>query len=315
MLTVDQIWDDAEEIFGHCNEPKLLRWITDAVRLLANKGEIDPLVGFVDLCISNGCVTLPREVETVLAVNIGGHPALGRDELFSFHLNGPGDFCTPCDWTWVNVGGFPTYRDLQCPGKLVAFLDKEEDEGTELRVFGFDSQNRPLRTQRGDQWEDGILIPTIFGYALPDVNSPEVSRIVNIVKSPTKGNVRLSTFDNSSTTGTLLGVFEHDELIPRYRRIRVNSNRGWVRMMYRRRTFDLTTRYDRIFLHSRLALLLACRAVKKYAETDLGAALAFEAQATRLLSEQESVIMAPVSSPIQVHDRNGMKLPCNEDIS
>lgn len=314
MLVAEHIRDDAEEVFGHCNEPKLFRYITDSVRLLANKGEIDPLVGSVDLCVDGQCVSLVREIETVLAVNIGGHPALGRDELFSFHLNGPGDFCTPCDFTWVNSGGFPTYRDLRCPGKLVAALDRPEDAGKMLKVFGFDDQNRPLRTQVGAGWVDGYLVPTVFGYPLPDAGAPTVGRIVDIQKDPTIGNVRLSTFDNSTTSGTLLGVFEPDETLPRYRRIRINRNCSWVRIQYRRRSLDVTSWNDRIYLHSRLALVLAMRAVKKYSEADLGSALGFEAQATRLLTEQESVLSAPVNNPVQVDDRVSIKLRCGDEI-
>lgn len=303
MLTVDEIYEEASEIFGHCDQPKLLRWITDAVQLLANKGEIDPLVGFVDICVDGSCVTLPREVETVLGVNIGGHPALGRDETFSFHLNGPGDYCTPCNYTWTNSGGFPTYRDLRCPGKLIAFLDSAEDEGKELRVFGFDDENRPLRTKVGNTWQDGYLVPTIFNYALPDSTAPVISRITSIRKAVTVANVRLSSFDNSSSSGTLLGVYEHDETEPRYRRIKLHHSASWVRLMYRRRSLELRTTRDRIFLHSRPALLLAMHAIKAYRQTDLAAAVQYEAQATRLLTERESVLTAPVSSPVQVSDR------------
>lgn len=315
MLTVAEIFDDAKEIFGHCLEPKLFRKITDAVQLLANKGEIDPLVGFVDLCVDGQCITLPREIETVLALNIGGHPSLGRDELFSFHLNGPGDTWTPCfDYTWVNSGGFPTYRDLPCPGKLVAFLDNSADNGKKIRVFGYDDQNRPLRTKVGNSWEDGYLVPTVFGYALPEEGAPVISRITDIVKDKTVANVRLSSFDNSSSSGTLLGVFEPDETKPRYRRIKINRNCQWVRICFRRRTLDVASVNDRIYLHSRLALVLAMRAVKKYDETDLAAALQFEANATRLLTERESVLASPVGSPMQVNDRTGLKSRGEDDI-
>lgn len=316
MLTVAEIYDDAKEIFGHCLETKLFRKITDAVQLLANKGEIDPLVGYVDLCADGQCITLPREIETVMAVNIGGRPSLGRDELFSFHLNGPGDTWVPCqDYTWINSGGFPTYRDLKCPGKLIAFLDNSADNGAKVRVFGYDDQNRPLRTQVGNSWEDGYLVPTIFGYALPDQNAPVISRITDIVKDKTVANVRLSSFDNSSNSGTLLGIFEPDETKPRYRRIRINRDCEWVRICFRRRTLDINSTNDRIFLHSRLALVLAMRAVKKYDETDLGAALQFEANATRLLTEREAVLAPPVGTPMQVNDRVGLKTWGEDDIS
>lgn len=309
MFLVETIWDEAKEIFGHCNEKKLLRWISDAIQLLANKGEIDPLVGFLDICTCGKCVTLPREVATVLAVNIGGHPTLGHDQIFSFHLNGPGDCCTPCGYDWYDTGSFPTYRDLQCPSKLIAFLDNQEDEGKLLRVFGFDEQNRPLRTKVGNNYEDGYRVPTIFGFALPESDAPKVSRITDIVKDVTVGNIRLSSFDNSTFTGTLLGIYEHDETYPRYRRIRLGTNcGGWVRIMYRRSTYELRSQKDRILLHSRPALMLALHAIQKYRESDLVSAVQFEVHATRLLTEQESVLTSPVSSPIQVNDRNSIKL-------
>lgn len=295
--------EDAEEIFGHCLERRLFVQIQDAVELLANKGEIDVLIGYVDLCVDGQCVTLPREIETILGVNIGGHPALGHDEVFSFHLNGPGDFTTTCDYSWFNTGTFPTYRDLRCPSKVIAFLDSEEDSGKLIRVFGFDDQNRPLRTQVGDTWEDGYRVPTIFGYALPDSSAPTISRITSIVKDRTVGNIRLSSFDNSTFTGTLLGVFEPDETLPSYRRIRVNRACSWLRMMYRKRSAKIYSVKDRILLHSRPALILAMQAIKKYREFDLGTALQLEAQATRLLTERQSVLDCPVGNPIQVVNR------------
>lgn len=307
MLIVSEIWDEAREIFGHCNEEKLLRYISDAVKLLANKGEIDPLIGYLDICTAGRCVTLPREVELVLAVNIGGRPSLGHDELFSFHLNGPGDCNVTCDFDYFNVGSFPTYRDLPCPAKLIAFLDRPEDEGATLRVFGFDDQNRPLRTEVNGAWEDGLLVPTIYGYAVPASTDPVVSRITDIVKSPTIGNIRLSSFDNSTSSGTLLGIYEPTELHPRYRRIRVSTGSNWVRICYRKKTVDVTSQNDRILLHSRLALELAMHAIQKYRERDLGLAMQFEAQATRILTEQESVLTNPIGNPIQVNDRNGMR--------
>lgn len=306
MLLVSDIFDDAKDVFGHCSEPRLFRWITDAIELLANKGEVDTLVGYVDLCVSGQCVTLPREVETILAVNIGGHPSIGRDELFSFHLNGPGDFTTGCRFEWFNTGSFPTYRELACPSKLIAFLDSEEDSGKMIRVFGFDDQNRPLRTKVGNVWEDGYRVPTIFGYALPDSTAPTISRITDIVKDRTVGNIRLSSFDNSTSSGTLLGIFEPDETKPNYRRIKIGRSCDWVRIAYRKRSAQIFSINDRILLHSRPALILAMMALKKYREFDLGTAMQLEAQATRLLTEKEAVLTSPTPNPIQVNTEGGL---------
>ena len=314
MILVSEVWDEIKEVWGHCNEKKLLRWLTDAVQLLSNKGEIDCLVGYVDLCSSGRCITLPREIETVLSVNIGGNPSRGRDELFSFHINGPGEYRNSCDWTWDNSGQFPTYRDLSCPSKLVAFVEEPADAGVELRVFGFDQENRPLRTNANGVWSDGLLVPTIYSYALPATTDPLVSRITAIVKGKSVANIRLSSFDNSTFTGTLLGIFEPDETKPLYRRIRINTNDSWVRLCYRKRSLELISQSDRILLHSRPALILAMHAIKKFREMDIASAVQFEAHATRLLTEREETLTSPIFSPIQVEDRNTLKLRGCEDL-
>lgn len=306
MIIVSEIFDESKKIFGHCNEPLLFRQITDAIELLANKGEIDPLVGFVDLCVSGKCVTLPREVETVLAVNICGRPAQSRDQLFEFHLNGPGSRDCSCRWDWADGGQWPTYKDIVCPSKLIAFLDSPQDAGKTLKVFGFDEQNRPLRTEVNGVWQDGYLVPTIYGYALPDANAPLVSRITAIVKDLTVADVRLSSFDSSSTTGLLLGVFEPDETKPEYRRIKISPCGPWVRIGYRKRTYEVRTVNDRILLHSRPALLLAMRAFKFYNDGDLANGNAYEANATRLLTEKERSYTGPGGNPIQVVDLNSI---------
>ena len=307
MFLVSEIFEDAQTILGFNRQDKVFLWITDAIELLAQKGEIDPLVGFVDICIDGGCITLPREIETVLACNIGGRPALGHDQLFSFHLNGPGDFATSCGYTWDDSGLHPVYRDLKCPSKIVAFLDNAEDAGSTLRVFGYDDQQRPLRTKVGTEWQDGYLVPTIFGYAVPEVGAPTVSRITGIVKSVTAGSIRLSSFDNSTSTGTLLGVFEADETVPRYRRLRIhNTGCGWVRLCYRKRTARVRSVNDRILLHSRPALVLALHALKFYRDSDLANGNAYEANATRLLTEREATLTGVGGSPLQVDDRNSV---------
>lgn len=311
MFLVKEIFAEAKKIFRVCDETLLFEKISDAIELLANKGEIDPGIGYLDICAdASACLTLPREVETILALNLDGHPTIGRNPLHTFHLNGPGDFLTV--WrSWTDVGNFPTYRDLPCPGKLVAYLDSQEDENKELRVFGHDDQNRPLRTQVGGVWSDGYLVPTVFGFALPDANAPTISRISHVVKANTVADVRLSSFDNSSTvnstTGTLLGIFEPNETKPLYRRIKIWRKACWVRICYRKRTYRVFSQYDRILLHSRLALILAMRAVRFYDDTDIANATTYEAHAVRILTEKESTLEGPALTPIQVDDRNSIK--------
>lgn len=303
-MLVSDIYADAEKILGTCDQAKILDRLTEAVDILTTHGEFDPLVGHVDICTDGLFVSLPREVETVLALNINGRPAVGRDSFFTFHYNGPGD-CgwQSCDLSWQDLGNFPTFRDIKCPSKLVAFVDKQEDEGAEVWVYGFDQQGNEVRTQIGSEWKRGYLVPTIYGYALPASDAPTFSRVTGIRKDPTAGVIRISSFDTSTYTGTLLAIMDWDDEESVYRRIKLSRNCGdWVRLKYRKRLFKLRYVTDPIPVRSQAALKMMLRAVKYYDEADIGTAEAYEATAARLESQKQMFTNPPTQSPIQVDD-------------
>lgn len=306
MFPVQDIYEDAKTIIGTCDDPTLLRRLTEAVELLANKGDFDPLIGVVDICVQDQCVTLPREIETPLAVNISGFPTVGRDFLFNFHLNGPGDHCREtCDWSWQDGGESPVYRELKVPSRLVAFVTDAEDADSELWVYGYDKNNVWIRTKEGSTWFDGYRVPTIFGVSVPDASAPEFARIVRVRKEITVAPIRLSSYDNSLTTGTLIGIYRHDETEPMFRKIKLNRGCVWARIAFRRRTFKLTSLEDLIPLHSSAAVLMMLRAVKAYGpDNDLAAGAGFEATAARWIAEEQETRQPPVVFPVQINPRN-----------
>jgi len=306
MIQVTEVYDEAKKIVGNCDDVRLYRWMCDAVQLIANKAELEGYKGWVDICTNcETCVTLPREVDTVLAVNIGGKPTLGQHQLFNFHLNGPGD-CNPLtSWTWQDQGKWHcTYRDLILPSKLVVYLETDLDNNKSFLVHGFDSNGHPLWHEIGGERRRGLLIPTVYGYAIPDADAPEVGRITGIEKEDMVGMCRLSTIDNSGNTGVLLGVYEPDERLPQYRRIKLGQRCSWVRIAYRKSHPRIDSRYDRLPLLSRRAFLLAMRAIKSYEEIDFANAHAFEADAARLELEAQMAVEPPTYFPIQVMDLN-----------
>jgi hypothetical protein len=312
MFQVDDILDEAKKIAGSCAEPKLFKWVSDAIQLIANKGTFDPYMGWVDLCVSGGnCVTLPREVETPIAINIGGRPALGRDQLFSFHQNGPGDCTQGCRWTWDDKGFSVLYRDLSAPSQVVARLQRDEDAGKELIVYGHDEKGYPVRQLRGGTLQDGWAVPTIAGgFSGVDAEAPTFSRITRIRKAETLGVVELRT-----VAGEVLGVYEPDETDPWYRRIKLGRNAPWVRLAYRKAHPNIKSRYERIPLRSRLGFLLALRAVKAYHETDLANGHAFEADAIRMETEAQEACDSPTMAPLQVIDiGNGIASKSDWDV-
>jgi hypothetical protein len=306
MFQVNDIYDEAKKIVGNCDEVRFFRWLGDAVTLIANKGDFEAFKGFCDICAEGKkLVTLPREVQTVLAVNIGGRPTLGFGQLFNFHTNGPGDCTTRCEWSWYDQGDwFCTYRDLTFPTQLVAYSQTPVDNGKTLIVFGFDQNGLKVRRQENGVWLDGWRLPLVYGYAIPDVDAPYFSRIIQVQKDLTAGSVRLGTIDSSGTSGTVLGIYEPDELLPQYRRIRLGRPADWCRIAYRRPIPVFSSRWDRIPLMSRIGFLNAVRAVKFYFDNDLANSHAYEADAARMELEAQSQLEAPTYFPLQVINRN-----------
>lgn len=315
MFTVRDIYEDAQNILGTCSDTTLFRRVTEAVELIANKGDFDPLLGVVDIRVHDRCITLPPEIETPLAINISGRPTIGHDFLFNFHINGPGDFHHfKCDWTWQDGGESPVYRELSEPSRLIAFVTDPDDAGKELWAYGYTPANEWIRTKEGNDWKDGYRVPTIYGYALPDVGAPIFGRIVRVRRQVTVASVRLSSFDNSLTTGTLIGIYRFDETEPMYRKVRLNMGHHHehhharlARIAYRKRTFNLTGLDDLIPLHSSAALLMMIRAVKAYGpDNDMASGSAYESTAMRWITEEQETRSPPVTSPVQINPRNNL---------
>ncbi len=304
MLRVSDIWADAEDVFGSCSEALLYRNVNDSIELLANKGDWTPLLAVLDICAQGQCVALPAEVDTPLAATIDGVPALPRNELFRFHLNGPGERCGHVGWAWENSGWHPTMRDLVNPSRVIAVVERSEDNSAELWVFGKDRKGNPIRTEvSSGVFVDGYQVPTFRGYAIPDQNAPEFGSITGVCKAVTKGRIRLATVNWNPSTGEglLLGDYLPNETIPGYRRIRLSREADWARVFFRRRTFKVSSQTDFIPLHNRLALVLAMRAVRAYRDrASLGEAMSWEANAVRMLTEREDVIAPPGATPVQV---------------
>jgi hypothetical protein len=207
-----------------------------------------------------------------------------------------------------------TYRDLPHASKLVAYLQTPADNGKQVIVYGYDEGGNVLRRQVNGEWLNGILIPTVYGVAVPDVQAPKIARITGLYKDLTVGSVRLSTTDDSGATGTLLTVMEPDEQTPQYRRIQLNRSCNWVRIAYRRTNPVITSRYDHIPLRNRRAFLLAVQSVKHYSDNQIAEAHSYEADAARMELESQQCAEPPVYNPIQVIDMSNPRDKYDYDI-
>lgn len=379
---------------GFNDEEKILELMTNGVEQCAIEGNWNPLIGFADICVGcDNCISLGPDIETPLAINMGGTPARFNNKWMEFHLNGPGSGCGGLiDWSWASMGDFPVIQEIVNPSQIVAYTQVQDDNNAVIRLYGDDINDLPLRTlsvakpiqyktltvafnqpsyatpititisltdsfkvneelvikngvtgnfnyyritaipstttltilqsstdneatginiptsstlmQR--QWEDGMLVPTILNYAMPDPDAPLVKRVTRIWKSTTKGYINLIARDTGREDGSLLAVLYPNMTETRYRRIKLARSCQWVRMRYRKNRWKLTSLYDYIPMDSVLALVYMCKSIYLLSKDQYDTAKVYEDQAILLLNKTENSKDVPDTISVQYNDAIGL---------
>lgn len=307
-MVVSSILSEVKDVIGKCDDATTFRRITDAVRLGNNQLKADANIGYMDLCVCDGCVTLPQDVATVLAVNKNGRPSLLRDQWFEYHANGSGSQdCVPCDYT-DELGQVSTFRDPDGPVYLVADVENSLDSNSTLRVFGWDENGKRIYTPGPNGiLEDGFLVPTVYGYSVPNPDAPAITRVDRIQKAQTNGFIRLIAVDPTTLESrTLIGHYLPFETDPFYRRIKV-GNHSWVRIKYRKKDNEIRTANDWINIDNREALILLVKAVVFRLQNQIEQAKNYELEGMRLLSNESESGDPPAISPPQIIFSEGLQ--------
>jgi hypothetical protein len=141
---------------GMCaTDPQLLARTNEAQERLLNKGLYAGTYGRYSVCVYGGCITLPREFESVLGYNFDGIPAQVYNQWYEFMANGPG--ARPVgDWKRMQDRGFvPSFRPLDSQRYIRVYTDLMEDATSTILFRGSDSYNNRVQTQENGVYIDG----------------------------------------------------------------------------------------------------------------------------------------------------------------
>ncbi len=284
-MFVSEFYAQAKQQFAGCDEPTILSRLSDAVKLLSNKGINDVLLGELELCVCDGCITLPRDVGTVLGIDVCGAPTLIQDQWFKYHINGPGT-CGGCGLV-TEMGQVCTYRDPAYPAYLQAEVTSAADNNKKLRVYANDMEGKKIFTPGPNgTLEEGFLVPQIFGFSKRAPNVPAIGKIYRIAREATRDFVKLIAINAADGVSQCqIGHYEPSETLPTYRRIKVQSKSS-VLVKYKKASIQLTSQRDFINIDNYEALRLACRAVKFRLDDKFSTAREAEEEASRILSEE-----------------------------
>lgn len=303
MILVSDVYSDVQRILGTCEDAPVYSRISDAVEILCHKTEIDPLLGWVDINTGGGrFVTLPREVETVLSLNISGIPSFPRNRWAEFHLNGRGSDATQsASYFWDDKGDYPTIFDPTEPVQLsVVAVSSDDVASGELWAYGYDAADKKIYTLVGGSLVEGWSVPLNSAPVAPTSDAPFFKRITAVKRTSGKGFMTLNGTADQASVPSLLGLYEPNDTLPKFRRISLSQGACWVRVQYRRKIYAIKTQNDFIPLHSKYALLLMCKALQKYDNDKIEEGLAYEKKALELLLDKQFSSNPQVSPTMQV---------------
>jgi hypothetical protein len=296
-----------------CDDATVYNRISDATEILCNKSDIDPLIGWVDIVTTNSrYVTLPREVDTILALNISGRPSFPRNRWAEFHLNGFGtDETSRCQNFWDDKGDFPLFVDPSSPVRFSGSTTVVGDvTAGELWVYGYDENDRRVVSEIGGNVVDGYRVELYASPTLPNPAAPLFKRVESVRKSSSNGFFSLWGTTADAVT-SLYGEYQPTETLPAFRRIKISQDAEWVRAQFRRKVFRVSALTDFIPLHSRYALMLMVKALQKYDDDKIDEAAAYEEKAVQLLLEKQRASNPPGGPSMQVS--NATRLVSNTD--
>ena len=321
MLFVSDVLDDVKRVLGTTSDAVGYSRLNDIVEILSTEADWDPTRGYVDVWVgTDRTITLPPNVDVVLAVNLNGQPTDGHDFWFKFHLNGPGEPMDGCPegtgtlgspnhweegrWSWSDQLRVCVFGDPQPYGAgIVCQLETSADSGTPLRVYGYDVNGNWIRSVEDGVPVDGFLVPTIYGMPMINPTAPLIRTITRVSKMPTEGYLTLWGI-NPDNSQFQMGYYGPKVTEPSYRRIRVSQPGTWARIAFKRATALLTQPNDPIFLHSRYSVIVMAKALKKFDEDRVQEGEAYQSKAVKFLIKKQLSVSVPAGPTIQVADRN-----------
>lgn len=250
------------------------------------------------ICVdANGCITWPREIETIEAIGVCHSPTPIRTEWFEFNENGPGiiDDEDSCLNALIDRGEAPAFDEVVgTDKKLAVFADRTEGAGKYINLQFYTQYGQWATSTFNGEVIDGeqIQIPATAGTYNYTTNVVKPGGLVRVKKDLTLGVVRLYSYDTTTAALKPLAYYQADEEVPTYRRSLIpglahdSCDQQHVTVRAKLRFIPARTAESFVMISHREAIRLACYAVKLEEDGFIEQAANNWAIALRLLNKQ-----------------------------
>lgn len=283
--------------------------INEAIRRLLVKADWHFTRRRMRFYVENNTITLPREAERVLNIDIDRTPRRVFGRSYEFLENGPGELCVGDGYgnDLMDLGGhWPIFFDIphDASRHIIAMSTSQKDFGKTILVQGRNSLAEEIYTGAtpGEEIEIGLWTGGVEGSITEDeanrVLSDNAFKEISYIKKPvTEGYVCLYTYvdydaDSDEHPMYFLGKYGPDETIPAYRRYRITAYAdgacpSCVLCDIKMRYVPAKHSDDILLIQNLDAIKLMCMAIREENEGNVDLSAAFELKAVRLLEEQQ----------------------------
>lgn len=204
------------------NTEAIADYVNRAQERLLYQGKWVGTYGRYRVCVTNSCITLPRELETIEAAAVCNVPTKVRGEWFEFLEAGPGIVRTEDDIgnALIDRGEACCFTDpIGTTNKLAAWCQRTEADGAFINVQFYDINGQWVTSSDGTSFIDGENIAlSSKGTFLPTSKYVMPNGLIRVRKPVTNGIVNLFAYNVTDGVYTPLAQYQPDETDPVYRR-------------------------------------------------------------------------------------------------
>jgi hypothetical protein len=173
------------------------------------------------LCVTQNCITWPREIETIEKMSICRSPVGVRNFWFEFLDYGTGILGLDGNGSCYNITpdrmDACTFNDIEDNPKFIrVYTDKSEAAGAEILFQGGDGFGKQVRTSHDGAWINGEYIG--ISNVSPQTSTHLFRTIDAVVKPTTNGYLSIYSFDPDTNEEEFLALYAPGETRPCYRR-------------------------------------------------------------------------------------------------
>jgi hypothetical protein len=205
------------------SSPEVIAFLNEAIQRLMVRGNWRGTVVRYRIAVNDEKLTWPRQIETVLKVNVGGSPIPLANRWYEFAGAGPGTTTAENSPGLIlqDLGTACSFDDIEGIGKTILVTsDEVEDADSQILIQGYDQNNNWIRTLVAGVFVNGEYVNISPGGAY---TTHEVINLTGVIKPQTNGRVYLYEHDVATGVNKPLAMYEHDEENPEYRRSRIPS--------------------------------------------------------------------------------------------